>query len=215
MVSIDSEDGPMMLRQSAEENVRAWVFEEHAPTSFVVTFEYKLLDVYGCVEAKRGVIRDLPTRMEIDDAPVTCDWDRYNRQQKYLREQHVYPVELHVKVDGEEVGGPSEVAILSGGTKLVLPVRDGLFLVPEAMKNAKALVFEARIGKEVITISQISGWAVEQTWTLNLPTRIPPDAEGPYRGADPKTVCILEFDPLDGDGTGMEVSPCRKPADER
>lgn len=215
VVSIDSEDGPMMLRQSAEENVRAWEFEDHAPTSFDVTFEYKLLSAFGCVEAKRGVIRDLPTHIEIDDAPVTCDWDRYNRQQKYLREEHVYPVELHVEVDGEKVRGPSEVTILSNGSTIVLPVSGGLFLVPEVLKNAKTFAFKAKIGEEVITIPQVSGWAVQQTWTLNLPTKVPRDDEHSYRGADPKTVCILEFDPLDGDGTGMEVSPCRKPAARR
>ena len=212
VASIDSEDGPMMLRRSAEESVDAWIFEDHAPTTFTITFEYKMLDVRGCVEAKRAVIRDLPTHIEIDDAPLTCDWERYSRQQKYLREQHAYPVELHVEVDGQEVAGPSKVAIFSDGTKLELPVRDGLFLVPEILKNARSFAFEARIGDETVTIPQISGWAVEQRWTLNLPTKIPPDSEDHYGEIDPKTVCILDFDPLDGDGMGMETHPCRKPA---
>ncbi len=214
VVSIDGENGPMMLRPSAEENVRAWIFEEHSPTSFDVTYEYKLLDVQGCAAANRGVIRDLPKHVEIDDAPPTCDWVRYKRQETYLREQHVYPVELHVDADGEALRGPSEVTIHSEGTEYVLPVRDGLFLVPETLKNTKTFTFEARIGDEFVTIPQISGWAVEQTWTLDLPSKVPADAEDTYRSGDPKTVCILSFDPLDGDGMSIKVSSCRKRIDQ-
>jgi hypothetical protein len=210
VVLIEGEKGPMMLRPSAEENVRAWIFEEHAPTSFAATFEYKLLDVHGCVEARRGVIRVLPTRIEIDDAPVTCDWDRYNRQQKYLREQHVCPVELHVTANEEPVAIPTEVKIIRGQEVFTLPVRENLFLVPEELSKESALTFRAVVGKEIVEISAINGSALKCGWNLELPKKVPLDAKARSLGLDGPHSCILGFDPLDGDGAAMMVTPCRK-----
>jgi len=210
VTSIDSEDGPAMLRASAADNVRAWKFEEHVPTSLAITFEYKLLDVIGCVEAKREVILDLPSRVEIDDAPPTCDWDRYNRQQKYLRERHVYPVELHVTTDGSSVEGPEEVKIIGGKREFVLPTKEHLFLAPEELAYEPALTFETVIGREVVEIRGIDGSALKCGWNLDLPKKVVLDAKTRSLGLDGRHSCILGFDPLDGDGSAMTVTPCRK-----
>jgi hypothetical protein len=209
--SIDREDGPPMLIKSTEDNLRSWLFEEHLPTSFDVTFEYKLIHIQGCEEGKRGVILNLPTRVEIDDAPPTCDWERFGRQQKYLREQHVYPLEMHLTIDGNPVELPSEVVLANSTQTLTISNTEGLFLVLETMATGSDLTLRATICTELIEISGIAPSAVEEVWSIELPASKSGREEGLPKGVHARSACIISFDPLDGDGTGMIVDPCRFP----
>ena len=211
VIAIEIVSGPPMLLESARSTVQSWNFEKHTPTSFEVTFEYKLINVYGCKEVDRGVSLDLPAHVEVRDAPGTCIWDKYRRQQKFLREQHVYPVELHLSVDGNSIANPSEVKISSGNNVLTLPVRDGLFLVPEEFATSPTLTFEAVIGKEQIQIGGIHGGTLKDIWNIDLPTSLHLGWKWRLRGVDQHHGCRISFDPLDGDGMGMQVSNCRRP----
>jgi hypothetical protein len=200
-----------MLMKSAEEYLRAWTFEAGAPTSFDVTLEYKLLDANGCHEVDRGVALDLPTHVEIRDAPSSCDWDRFRRQQTYLREQHAYPVELHFSVDGNSIANPAEVQISNGKSVVRLPVKDGVFAVPEEFEVSPSLSFEAVVGKEEVVIGGVNGSALQEGWDIDLPKSVHLGWKARLRGLDGHHSCVVSFEPLDGDGMGMVVTPCRKP----
>jgi hypothetical protein len=204
VVAIDRKDGVPMLIPSAEEYLRGWIFEGGAPASFEVTIEYKLFNVNGCQEVDRGVTQNLPTHVEIRDAPGPCDWQRFRRQQTYLREQHVYPVELHFSVDGKSIANPAEVQMLNGKRILKLPVKDDLFLVPEEFAASRSLAFEAVVGNEEVMFGGLSGNTLKDVWEVDLPTT------SRQRGLD-EDQCNINFDPLDGDGSGLIVTPCRRP----
>jgi hypothetical protein len=95
------------------------------------------------------------------------------------------------------------------------PVKDGLLLVPEAMANGSELGIQARIGKEQIEIWGISTAALNESWTIELADR-KKQGENYYfsvpKGWNVRSSCLIEFEPLNGDGMGMAVSNCRKPA---
>ena len=42
-VRTEVESGQPMLAQAAQKNVKTWQFEQHSPTTFEVTFRYRLL----------------------------------------------------------------------------------------------------------------------------------------------------------------------------
>ncbi len=78
--AVGAESGPPMLIQAAKENVRTWQFEQHRPTSFEVTFHYKLLPTKcdsECTcdsEEKESVLLQLPTNVEVSAKEYTiCD----------------------------------------------------------------------------------------------------------------------------------------------
>lgn|ERR1700719_3197811 len=78
--AIEAESGPPMLVQAAKANVKTWQFELHAPTSFEVTFRYRLLSYVcesGCrchSEEKESVLLQLPTNIEVSATlPMICD----------------------------------------------------------------------------------------------------------------------------------------------
>ena|ERR1700730_7332918 len=65
-----AEDGPQLLAVSAEENARTWVFAVHEPTTFTVTYQYKLvLGMKGNADNPEVVMR-LPTRIEVRTLPM-------------------------------------------------------------------------------------------------------------------------------------------------
>ncbi len=207
---IDREDGPPMLIKSAKEYLQTWTFGAGAPTSFDVTFEYKLLDARGCQEVDRGVVLDLPTYVEIRDAPFTCDWERFQRQKTYLREQRAYPVELHLSVDGKSITDPAEIQISDGKRVITLPVKDGVFAVPEEFEASPSLSFEAVVGAEEVVIGGINGSALKEAWEIDLPKSVHQGWKARLRGLDGHHSCVVSFEPLDGDGMGMVVTPCRR-----
>jgi hypothetical protein len=75
------ESGPPMLAKAAKDNVTTWQFESHTPTSFEVTFHYKLLLPTKCdsecncdSEEKESVLLRLPTTVDLTaKVPSICD----------------------------------------------------------------------------------------------------------------------------------------------
>ncbi len=162
-------------------------------------------------EVDRGVVLDLPTYIEIRDAPPNCDWERFRRQQTYLREQHAYPVELHLSADGKGITDPAEIQISDGKRVVRLPVKDGVFAVPEEFEASPSLSFEAVVGTEEVVIGGINGGALKEGWDIDLPKSVHQGWRARLRGLNGHNSCVVSFEPLDGDGTRMVVTPCRKP----
>jgi hypothetical protein len=59
-------DGHKLLAESAEKNVRTWEFATHEPTTFTVTYSYKLVTNLKAVQNNPRVVLQLPTRVEVD-----------------------------------------------------------------------------------------------------------------------------------------------------
>lgn len=108
------------------------------------------------------------------------------------------------------MASPAGVKIIRGQEVFTLPVRDGLFLAPEELAKESALTFQTVVGQEIVEISEINGSALKCGWKLDLPKMVALDAKARARGLDGRHSCMLSFDPLDGDGSGMLVTPCRK-----
>jgi Gram-negative bacterial TonB protein C-terminal len=71
---ISVEGGPPALVPAAEENVRSWQFKVHSPTTFEVTFLYKMLPESACEMDNGTVLLKLPTVVEVSAKGVqTCD----------------------------------------------------------------------------------------------------------------------------------------------
>lgn len=72
--SMNSESGPPMLVKAAKENIQTWQFEKHKPTTFFVTFQYRLEDTATCRFENGTVTLHLPSQVEISAPGIqTCD----------------------------------------------------------------------------------------------------------------------------------------------
>jgi outer membrane biosynthesis protein TonB len=71
---IEVEGGPPMLVPASEDNVRTWQFNDHSPTTFEVTFVFKMLPESDCEMDNGTVILRLPTEVQIIAKGIrTCD----------------------------------------------------------------------------------------------------------------------------------------------
>jgi hypothetical protein len=69
-VTAHAEDGPKLLAAAAEENARTWQFAVHEPTTFTVTYRYKLVaGLKGDPDNPEVVLR-LPTEVEVRTLPM-------------------------------------------------------------------------------------------------------------------------------------------------
>jgi hypothetical protein len=205
------ESGPAMLVKAAEESVRTWGFAPHAATSFDVTFNYKLADSTKCETGSRTVVLHLPREVEVDGMSSQCDMVRFAKQQKFLSEQRVYPVELAITLNGKPIELPREVSISNGTDSVMLQTIDGMFLAPQAMKGGAPLIFRTVIGKELIEVKGIPANTLEAVWRITLSdSESSPDLDLP-KGMSVKTACSIAFASLEGNGTSMTVGACRKP----
>jgi hypothetical protein len=68
VVMAHAEDGHRLLASASEENVRTWVFSKHEPTSFTVTFRYRL-DVHADPNNPTVTLR-FPTEVDVSMAPL-------------------------------------------------------------------------------------------------------------------------------------------------
>lgn len=80
VASVEVESGQPMLAQAAQENVKTWQFEQHSPTTFEVTFRYRLLKSKcdaqcNCGAAEKpSVLLQLPTDVEVNaEELMVCD----------------------------------------------------------------------------------------------------------------------------------------------
>ncbi len=70
VIATQPEDGHKMLAAAAESNAKTWEFATHEPTTFTVTYQYKLV-----AESKENpygptVILRLPTEVEVITTPI-------------------------------------------------------------------------------------------------------------------------------------------------
>jgi hypothetical protein len=218
--AISEQTGPAMLIPASEAYVHTWIFAKHTPTAFDASFRYNFLEGSEC---ETGVklnpeILHLPTEVEINTAPY-CDSVRFFRNKRILAEQHAYAVGLHIVYNGREVENPSEVVVTNSIQKnksqsATLQLKDGLLLVPEAMANGSNLEIAARIGNDQIDIPGIPQSALGESWKIVLADKRKLGEYGTFgvpKGWNVRSSCLVEFEPLDGDGMGMAVSSCRKP----
>lgn len=75
LLSAQIEDGPKLLAEFAEENLRTWHFSPHAPITFTVTYTYKLVTDLQPAQNNPRVILNLPTAVEVETLrwPGTVD----------------------------------------------------------------------------------------------------------------------------------------------
>ncbi len=66
VVSIQVEDGHKLLADFAEENLRTWQFSPHTPTTFTVTYTYKLVTDLEPSQNNPRVILNLPSAVEVE-----------------------------------------------------------------------------------------------------------------------------------------------------
>lgn len=65
VVAVHVEDGPKLLQEATERTVQSWGFFKHEPTSFEVTFNYKLADDIHLNPNGPTVVLRLPTDVEV------------------------------------------------------------------------------------------------------------------------------------------------------
>lgn len=68
VITAKAEDGKRLLAVAAEENARTWKFSTHEPTSFTVTYRYRL-DVNADPNNPTVMLR-FPTEVEVSVAPL-------------------------------------------------------------------------------------------------------------------------------------------------
>jgi hypothetical protein len=75
VVSTQIEDGHKLLADSAEENVRTWQYSLHEPTTFSVTYSYKLVENWPGDLNNPAVVLRFPTEVEVSRSrwPGTAD----------------------------------------------------------------------------------------------------------------------------------------------
>jgi hypothetical protein len=72
--SIDLVSGPPMLFEAAKRNIQTWEFEEHKPTSFVTTFEYRIEEPAQCFYSNGNAVLHLPLEARLGaNGLETCD----------------------------------------------------------------------------------------------------------------------------------------------
>ena len=68
VVTAQAEDGSRVLAAAAEENARTWQFSKHEPTSFTVTYRYRL-DAKADPNNSTVTLR-FPTEVDVSIAPL-------------------------------------------------------------------------------------------------------------------------------------------------
>jgi hypothetical protein len=69
VIATHVEDGHKLLAAAAEENARTWQFATHEPTTFTVTYQYKLDSKLKGNPNNPTVILRLPTEVEVSTMP--------------------------------------------------------------------------------------------------------------------------------------------------
>jgi Gram-negative bacterial TonB protein C-terminal len=80
VVSVEVQSGQPMLAHAAQDNIKTWQFEQHSPTTFEATFQYRLLlskcdaECYCASAEKPSVLLHLPTDVEVNAKELmVCD----------------------------------------------------------------------------------------------------------------------------------------------
>jgi hypothetical protein len=70
IVATHVEDGPKLLVDATEKNIQSWELSKHEPTSFVVTFVYKLKDDSKSNPNGPTIVLRMPTEVEVSATPL-------------------------------------------------------------------------------------------------------------------------------------------------
>jgi hypothetical protein len=70
VIATHVEDGHKLLAVAAEENARTWQFATHQPTTFTITYSYKLVPEWKGDPGNPIVVLRLPTEVEVSRAPM-------------------------------------------------------------------------------------------------------------------------------------------------
>jgi hypothetical protein len=210
--SVEIVSGPPLLARLASDNVKTWLFKPHAPTSFDVTFHYKLLRPTKCdsncnceFPGKEGVLLQLPAQVDLSaKIPMACS--PFPLQQ---------PITVHLKVlhNGRQVAAPTMIKVTFDGHTFLLPVRDGKFEASPELFAAKSVILETDVGGSHIRFVHVTGGDFTfEDWTLRLAEQVNADYydwRGP-KGADIPSSCMLEFQSVHADpGKGLFEQHCR------
>jgi hypothetical protein len=66
VVATRAQDGKKILSDAAEQNAKSWQFGTHDPTTFTVTYVYKLVNDLKPQRNNPRIILQLPTEVEVD-----------------------------------------------------------------------------------------------------------------------------------------------------
>ena len=91
-------DGPKLLAVPAEDNIRAWQFSPHNPTSFVVTFQYKLIPASPRKTLAPSVILRLPKDVEISAFPLEFKDPSPSKNSQNDTNEHLNAVTSQVRI---------------------------------------------------------------------------------------------------------------------
>jgi hypothetical protein len=69
VIAVHGEDGHKLLATAAEANARTWQFAIHEPTTFTITYRYKLDLTCGDPNSAIITLR-LPTEVEVCRVPI-------------------------------------------------------------------------------------------------------------------------------------------------
>jgi hypothetical protein len=210
--SVEVVSGPPLLARLANDNVKTWLFNPHDPTSFDVTFHYKLLRPTNCdsncnceFPEEEGVLLQLPTQVDLN-AKIQMGCSPVDLQQ---------PTTVHLKVlhNGHQVAAPTMIKVTFDGHTLRIPVRDGKFVAPPDLFAAQRVTLETDVGGSHIRFIHVTGWTFTyEDWTLRLAEHINADYyewRGP-KGADIPSSCMLEFESVHADpGKVLFEQNCR------
>jgi len=135
---------------------------------------------------------------------------------KSFAQQRAHEVPFRVVNNGEPTRPPVNVIVRNGIRSITLPIEASHIVIPADFATGTTLTIEARVGQDLIKIPGIPLSALESSWTNILADKSFGDD---YRNALPKgtnvrSACLVVFDPVDGDGTVLGVSKCRKSVDK-
>jgi len=131
---------------------------------------------------------------------------------KSFAQQRAHEVALRVVKNGEPTRLPTNVIVRNGVRSITLPIEAGHIVIPADFATGTTLTVEARVGQDLIKIRGIPSSALESSWTIlmadksfgvDYPNALP-------KGTNVRLACLIVFEPIDGDGTVLGVSKCRK-----
>jgi TonB family protein len=174
-VTVDS--GQPMLARAAQDNVKTWKFEPHAPTSFSTLFSYHLVKetvTYSCdpdVPDNGTVVLRLPAEVEITSRLRIRDCYDANEELDLTEPLRVFLTGC--EVDGSPTSCERVTFRLYSGSLVVAPTRfrepkrEG-FVVPKEFRNLKNYSLTVEIGTESFKLSNEDIGFLKGKWHVGI-----------------------------------------------
>jgi hypothetical protein len=119
---------------------------------------------------------------------------------------------IRVEVNGKGIPVPRIVTLVKsqGGTPTTVAVNDSCFRLPKQLVEATAIDVIFQANGENIHLVGVERVRFAEAWTVVLNETASKELLSSLHGAA-KEICIVNFDPGDGDGTSMAQAGCRSP----